>query len=203
MTWDELMARAEHLATQPDRAVLGVVGPPGAGKSRLADAMVAALGERAVLLPMDGFHLANEELDRLGRLDRKGAPDTFDAAGYAALLRRVRAREEEVVYAPVFRRDRELAEAGVLPIPSEVPLVITEGNYLLADGPFRPVRQLLSECWYLEVDAPLRRERLVVRHMRHGRTAEQAQKWVATTDEPNARLVETTRVRADLVVRLP
>jgi pantothenate kinase len=197
-----LVERAAALADRPGRAVLGVVGPPGAGKSTLAEALVGALGDRAVLVPMDGFHLADTELRRLGRADRKGAPDTFDAAGYVHLLRRLVERADEVVVAPVFRRELELAEAGALPVPRAVPLVVTEGNYLLLDGPFGPVRGLLTECWYLDVDPVLRLERLVARHERHGRTPAAARSWVERSDEPNARLVEATRDRADLVVRL-
>ncbi len=179
-----------------------MVGPPGAGKSTLAEALVAALGDRAVLVPMDGFHLADSELARLGRSSRKGAPDTFDAAGYVQLLRRLVERSDEVVYAPVFRRELELAEAGALPVPRPVPLVVTEGNYLLLDGPFAPVREVLTECWYVDVDADLRLARLLARHERHGRTRQQAEQWVERTDEPNARLIEATRERADVVVRL-
>ena len=199
----DLVERAAALgAAGSGRAVLGVVGPPGTGKSTLAEALVAALGGRAVLVPMDGFHLADTELRRLGRADRKGAPDTFDAAGYVHLLRRLVARDDDVVYAPVFRRELELAEAGALPVPRTVPLVVTEGNYLLLDGPFAPVREVLTECWYVDVDPDLRRERLVARHERHGRTRAAALQWVEQTDEPNARLIEATRERADLVVRL-
>lgn len=199
---DELVERATRLAGGPARSVVGIAGAPGAGKSTLAAAVVDALGGQAVLVPMDGFHLADAELRRLGRQERKGAPDTFDAAGYVALLRRVLARADDVVYAPVFDRGRELAEAGALPVPREVPLVVTEGNYLLMDGPFAPVRGLLTESWYVDVDADLRRSRLVERHVRHGRSHEAAAAWVATTDEPNARLVEAAAGHADLVVRL-
>jgi pantothenate kinase len=197
-----LVERAASLGAGPGRAVLGIVGPPGAGKSTTASALVAALGERAVLVPMDGFHLADDELRRLGRSDRKGAPDTFDADGYVHLLRRLVARRDEVVYAPVFRRELELAEAGAQPVPRTAPLVVTEGNYLLLDGPFTPVRELLTECWYLEVDPVLRLERLLARHVRHGRTRAQAESWVERSDERNARLVEATRDRADLLVQL-
>ena len=199
----DLVERAAAMsAAGSGRAVLGVVGPPGAGKSTLAEGLVTALAERAVLVPMDGFHLADTELGRLGRADRKGAPDTFDAAGYVHLLRRLVARDDEVVYAPVFRRELELAEAGALPVPRTVPLVVTEGNYLLLDGPFAPVREVLTECWYVDVDPDLRLERLVARHERHGRTRAAALQWVEQTDEPNARLIESTRDHADLVVRL-
>ena len=198
----DLVERAAALTAEGGRAVLGLVGPPGTGKSTLAEALVAALADRAVLVPMDGFHLADTELARLGRSDRKGAPDTFDAAGYVQLLRRLLERTDEVVYAPVFRRELELAEAGALPVPRSVPLVVTEGNYLLLDGPFAPVRDLLTECWYVDVDADLRLERLVDRHVRHGRSRAAAVQWVERTDEPNARRVEATREHADLVVRL-
>lgn len=203
MTLDELVARAQRLAATGQRAVLGIVGPPGAGKSTLAEALVAGLGGRAALVPMDGFHLADEELVRLGRADRKGAPDTFDVGGYVALLHRLHDRADDVVYAPLFRRDRELAEAGALPVSREADVVVTEGNYLLCDGAFSPVRALLTESWYVEVEPSLRRERLVARHVRHGRTPDEAKHWVETTDEPNTRLIEQTRDRADLVVRLP
>ena len=198
----ELVERAAALTTGRARTVLGIVGAPGAGKSTLAEELVAALGGRAVLVPMDGFHLADTELRRLGRAHRKGAPDTFDAAGYTHLLRRLVDPGEDVVYAPVFRRELELAEAGVLPVPPEVPLVVTEGNYLLLDGPFAPVRDLLTECWYVDVDPRLRLERLVARHERHGRTRAAAEAWVERTDEPNARRIEATRDRADLQVRV-
>ena len=126
-------ARADRRARRR-RAVLGIAGPPGGGKSTLAAMVVAELGDRAALVPMDGFHLAQPELVRLGRRDRMGAPDTFDAAGYAALLARLRAQDDEVVYAPEFRREIEEPIAGAIAVPPDVPLVVTEGNYLLHVG---------------------------------------------------------------------
>lgn len=196
----DLVARAAALAEGPARVLLGIVGPPGAGKSTLARELVAAVGGTAALVPMDGFHLADAELRRLGLSDRKGAPETFDAAGYVALLRRLRADSGEAVYAPEFRRELELAEAGALRVGPEARLVVTEGNYLLLDGPFAAVRDLLDQCWYVEVDPVLRRGRLRARHLRHGRSADQADAWIAATDEPNALLVEATRGRAHLLV---
>lgn len=197
-----LVARAAALADRGHRVLLGLAGAPGAGKSTLAAGLVAALPGRAALVPLDGFHLDDAVLDALGRRDRKGAPDTFDAAGYVALLRRLRDAGDDVVYAPEFRRAQEQAVAGALPVPRGVPLVVTEGNYLLADGAFAPVRGLLDEAWYVEADPVLRRSRLVARHVAHGRPPQAAGDWVARTDDPNAVLVETTRSRADLVVRL-
>ncbi len=194
----DLIEQLHALAAGP-RRLLGVVGPPGAGKSTLAALMAQALGERAQAVPMDGYHLAQVELERLGRAHRKGAPDTFDAAGYAALLRRLRQQgADETVYAPDFRREIEEPVAGALPVFAATPLVITEGNYLLLDDDpaWAPVADLLDEVWYLDVPADLRLERLAARHMQFGRTREQALAWIAQTDEPNARRIETSAHRA-------
>ncbi|MFF9843509.1 nucleoside/nucleotide kinase family protein [Streptomyces sp. NPDC013740] len=200
---DRLAERARALAGAGGRRVLGIAGPPGAGKSTLAARLVARLDGSAVLVPMDGFHLAQAELERLGRAGRKGAPDTFDAAGYAALLLRVRAAEPgTTVYAPAFDRALEEPVAGAIPVPPEVPLVITEGNYLLHDeGPWSAVLPLLDEAWYLDLDARRRVPRLVARHIRFGKEEETARRWVADSDEANARLVARGRGRAHLVVR--
>src|SRR5215218_9597279 len=148
----ELFARARALAEQGGRRILGIAGPPGGGKSTVARAVVAELGEQARLVPMDGFHLAQSELVRLGRRDRMGAPDTFDAAGFAALLQRLRG-DEPVVYAPEFRREIEEPIAGAIAVPKEIPLVVTEGNYLLL---WPEVQPLLDETWYVETDEELR-----------------------------------------------
>lgn len=202
MSLEALAARAAGLAARSTRAVLGVVGSPGAGKSTLAEALVERLGHRAALVPMDGFHLDDAVLEALGRRGRKGAPDTFDVGGYIALLRRLHERTDDVVYAPVFRREVEIAVAGALPVPRDVPLVVTEGNYLLADGEFEAVRPLLTESWFVDLDPLVRRARLVARHVAHGRSEEDAERWVAGSDDRNAELVECTRSRADLVVRV-
>lgn len=197
-----LIERLDQLAAGP-RRLLGVVGPPGAGKSTLTALMTQALGERAQAVPMDGYHLAQVELQRLGRAQRKGAPETFDAAGYAALLRRLRGQSpHETVYAPDFRREIEEPVAGALPLFAHTPLLITEGNYLLlADDPaWAPVAGLLDEVWYLQVDTALRLQHLTARHLRFGRTPEQALAWIAQTDEPNARRIEACAHRASRTV---
>ncbi|MFC4555919.1 nucleoside/nucleotide kinase family protein [Georgenia faecalis] len=203
---DSLVARARRLAGFSEtgrRRLLGVTGSPGAGKSTLTSAVVAALAPAAVLVPMDGFHLANAELERLGRRARKGAPDTFDAAGYVALLRRLRAGGPETVYAPLFDRHLEEAIAGAIPVPAEVPLVVTEGNYLLhGDGAWSAVRPLLDEVWFVEIDDDLRVDRLIQRHVAHGKSPDAAREWVLRSDEANAALVARTRDRADVVVRV-
>ncbi len=197
-----LVDRARTLLDRPGRSVLGICGAPGAGKSTLAARLTAALGPEAVVLPMDGFHLHDDELRRLGRQDRKGAPDTFDVDGYVALLRRVRASSDRTVYAPSFDRDRELSLAGAVPVLPEHRLVVTEGNYLLLDAPgWSEVRPELDECWFVAGDDEVRVARLVERHVAHGRTREAATAWVQRSDEANARLVAATRARADLVVQ--
>src|SRR5574343_1067864 len=123
LTLAQALARAQHLLQRPTRTLLGLVGPPGAGKSTLSARIVAQCAGQAQVVPMDGFHLANSELERLGRRGRKGAPDTFDAAGYVALLQRLRQQPSDtVVYAPEFRRTLEEPIAGAIAIAPEVPL---------------------------------------------------------------------------------
>lgn len=207
-SWAALVQRAGALvdsrADAVSRALLGIGGAPGAGKSTLSAALVADLrtsGRRVALVGMDGFHLAQVELDRLGRAERKGAPDTFDADGFVALLRRLRLREARTVYAPAFRRDLEEPIAGSVPVDPGVDLVVTEGNYLLLDdGPWAQVSTLLDECWYVDLADVVRRERLAGRHREHGRSLAQAWERTLGSDELNARLVAPCRARADLVV---
>jgi pantothenate kinase len=200
---DELIDRARALATAGTRKILGIAGAPGAGKSTLAALVTAQLDGLAVQVPMDGLHLADVELNRLGRRMRKGAPDTFDSHGYLALLRRLRSPGPgEIVYAPAFERTIEQPIAGSIPVDPSVPLVVTEGNYLLLDDPpWREVRTLLDETWFVEIDDETRLGRLIRRHIEFGKTPEQAAEWVERLDERNTRLIATTRDRADLIVR--
>jgi pantothenate kinase len=197
---NELVERAQRLVERGGR-VLGVAGVPGAGKSTLAERLVEAWGHTACLLPMDGFHLADDELRRLGRHDRKGAPDTFDVDGYVATLRRVREHSADVVV-PRFDRSLEAAIAGSLRIAVSAELVVTEGNYLLLDEPgWRDVRPLLDEAWMMTADEDERIAQLVARHEAHGRDRSAAMAWVRTVDQPNAHRIEVSSTAADLVIR--
>lgn len=203
-----LADRAAALLDQSERVVLGITGAPGAGKSTLTGLLLTrlrgSLGPDAVgHLPMDGFHLADVQLDRLGRRDRKGAPDTFDVAGYVAALRRLHDEPGRTLFAPGFERDLEQPLAAAIEIPPSARLVVTEGNYLLLpDDGWERVRPLLTEVWFTEVDDDVRRTRLVRRHEQFGKSPETARAWVEQVDELNAELVAATRASADLVVPL-
>ena len=180
------------------RRILGIVGGPGAGKSTLAASLA---GPEVAVVGMDGWHLANSVLDRLGRRERKGAPDTFDAAGYVAFLARARSREA-TVWAPEFRREIEEPIAGALEVPPSALVLVTEGNYLLlAEPPWDGIRALLDEAWFLEPDEDVRRARLVARHERHGRSHADAVARADGSDAANARMIAATAHRADVVHR--
>ena len=198
-----LVDRAASLLDRPGRVVLGITGAPGAGKSTLASALLAELGPDVGHLPMDGFHLADVQLDRLGLRDRRGAPATFDVDGYVAALRRLHDEPARTLYVPGFERDLEQPIAAAIAIPSSARLVITEGNYLLLpDAGWERVRPLLAEVWFVAVDDGVRRDRLVRRHEEFGKSHAAARDWVDHTDEPNARLVSATSSLADLVLTL-
>jgi pantothenate kinase len=203
--FDDALARLLRMLEGGDRVLLGIAGAPGAGKTTLAERLVAAVEAdgrfRAAHVPMDGFHLADVSLDRLGRRDRKGAIDTFDGWGYRAVLQRLRDRVGEPVYAPGFERVLEQPIAGSIVIGAEVDLVVSEGNYLLVDeAPWRDAAGLFDEVWFSDAPAALLRERLIARHVAFGKAPVEAAAWVDAVDLPNAALIEPTRARADAVV---
>lgn len=178
------------------RALLGITGAPGAGKSTLAARLASELGPQCRLVGMDGFHIADAALRSLGLRDRKGAPETFDRDGYAAALARLRSGSTDV-WVPVFHRALEDSLAAALLVPAEVTLVITEGNYLLV---WPEVGALLEEIWFLDPDPGLRVQALVQRHIDFGKTAAEAAAWAHGPDERNAELIQSHRDAADLVL---
>jgi pantothenate kinase len=184
------------------RTILGIAGAPGSGKSTFAEWIRQQFGPGlAVVVPMDGFHLGNAIIDGTPLRQRKGAIDTFDAGGYLSLLRRLVRRDEPVVYAPAFRRTLDEPVAASIAVPAEVPLVITEGNYLLAEpDPWKEVRAQLDEVWFVDTPPALRLKRLVERHVRFGMDRAAAVAWATGPDEANAVLIQATRPAADRVI---
>ncbi|MCV2393257.1 nucleoside/nucleotide kinase family protein [Actinotalea sp. M2MS4P-6] len=199
-----LVARLESLMARHRRVLLGITGAPGAGKSTLAEAIVDLVDpdrRTAAWVPMDGYHLADVELDRLGRRARKGAIDTFDGHGYVSLLRRIAQETTTTVYAPAFDRSIEQPIAGSIPVLPQARLVVTEGNYLLdTEEPWGEVRSALTEVWFCDVAAEVRQERLVARHVEFGKAPDAARAWVTDVDEANARRIIEARDRAACVV---
>lgn len=207
---DELARRARGLVPANGRAVVGITGSPGAGKTTLATAVAArvdvlaggtAEAPVAVHVPMDGFHLSNATLDRLGLHDRKGALETFDGWGFLVLLRRLLVETDHTVYAPGFDRTLDEGVTGQVAVPASARLVVVEGNYLLVDAdPWSQVPDVLAETWFCETPESVRLQRLISRHEAGGRSHEAALAWAETVDGRNAALVDATRSRADLVI---
>lgn len=186
---------------RPSRFLLGLSGAPGVGKSTLAAAVAASYQDAegagtAVVVGMDGYHLRQAELVRRGLADVKGAPQTFDADEFVTLLRRLR-DPSRAVSVPLFDRSVEEPRPDAVDVLPGHRLVVIEGNYLLLDGPWAPVRELLDEVWHLLLPDEVRVPGLVRRHVAHGRPPDAAREWVLRSDEANARLVEEAAHRAD------
>jgi pantothenate kinase len=183
------------------RFVVAIAGPPGAGKSTVADELLGLLPEgSAAVVPMDGFHYDDAVLTAKGLRQRKGAPETFDVDGYEALLKRLRAADADVAI-PVFDRSIELSRAAAAIVARDVKFILTEGNYLLLDEePWSRLAGLLDYTIFLDVPRDELERRLIQRWLDHGRTPEDGRNWVNSNDLPNVDRVLTRRRPADLVV---
>jgi len=201
---DQALARAKELASGEKRVLIGVIGKPGAGKSTLTSYLINNLKPGlTALVPMDGYHLSNKQLQRLNLSDSKGAFNTFDSDGFVSLLRRINLDTEKDIYYPIFYREIEESYSADGVVLKNTRLVITEGNYLLLEkGGWESVKKELSEVWYVKVNDELRLERLAKRHEMFGKDPQAAHEWAHGSDEINAELVQTTVASADVIIEI-
>ncbi|HCP72687.1 MAG: fructose transporter [Actinobacteria bacterium BACL4 MAG-121022-bin9] len=202
---DEALSRIKDLALKHSgRFIIGIVGKPGAGKSTLTSHLIENLPKDSVsLVPMDGYHLSNLQLKNLGLSDRKGAFNTFDSNGYVSLLKRINTETDQDIYYPVFHREIEESYAADGVVLANTKIVLTEGNYLLFDkAGWEKVATELTEIWYININDDVRIDRLVKRHEFYGKDKESALNWATGTDEINAKIVESTAVKADVIINI-
>lgn len=176
--------------------------PDEVSAGQAAKAVSTGQPPAAIVVPMDGFHLAHSVLEERGHTKRKGAIHTFDGWGFLSLIKRL-AAADHMVFAPEYRREIEDPIAGAIPVDPRIPLVIVEGNYLLAEGPeWSQVRTYLAESWFIDIDEDVRLERLISRHIRFGRSPQAAREYALGSDQKNAELILETAGKADLVANI-
>ncbi|MDK1377814.1 MULTISPECIES: nucleoside triphosphate hydrolase [unclassified Sinorhizobium] len=197
---DEILKRAAGAA----RFMVAIAGPPGAGKSTLSEALAKALveaGEKAAVLPMDGFHMDNAVLEEKGLLARKGAPETFDFRSFLSTVVAVRANDGEVLV-PIFDRSRELAIASARVVAPETRIILVEGNYLMLDeAPWNRLDGAFDFSIFIDPGLEVIERRLLKRWFDHGYDDETAKTKAFGNDIPNARRVLASRRPADRVIR--
>ena len=198
-----LEREAAGLVAQPGRRVLGIAGGPGVGKSTMAQRLVAALGDVAAYVPMDGFHMKHAKLAALGTAIDKGMPHTFEGAAFVDFLARLKAATGPVS-GPGYSRKIEDVVADAFTVPATTKLLVVEGNYLLlATAPWWQVKPLLDRAVYLEIAPELVRMRLMKRHAEEGLfTEERNRAHIERVDMPNYDLVRRSRRRADIAIDL-
>ena len=200
----DAIVRAELLLGSSNNFLLGIVGKPGVGKSTFTENMLKSLKSDLVgVVPMDGFHLSNEELLKAGKRERKGAPDTFDVLAFIELLKLLKKRDDKEVIFPTFDRESDMSIPGGGRILPNTILVVVEGNYLLhPESGWGEAKSYFDETWFLEIDEELRISRLVDRHIFFGKSRSEAEDWVKNSDEKNAVLINESKNLADLSVAL-
>ena len=194
---DLIRARAKD---HQGRFLTALAGPPGSGKSTLAAAVVGAIGAGAKAVPMDGFHYDDAILNARGARVRKGAPDTFDVAGFAHLLGRLRAEDEVAI--PVFDRSLELSRGSAEIVGPDDRLLVVEGNYLLLnEGPWANLWRQFDLTVWIDVPETELDRRLLDRWAHYGKTPEQARAWIDSNDMPNIRHTIANSRPADVLIR--
>ena len=200
MTPAQLASTIRAKAQAQGRLLTALAGPPGAGKSTLAAELVAALGQGAKAVPMDGFHYDDAVLIARGARARKGAPDTFDVAGFRHLLTRLRSEDEVAI--PLFDRDLEISRAGADIVGPDDRILIVEGNYLLLnEAPWPDLAPLFDLTIWIDVPEAELDRRLMTRWAHYGKNPDQARVWIDGNDMPNIRRVVAGSRPADLVIR--
>lgn len=199
---DLIRTHVPDVVPDGERFVVAIAGPPAAGKSTLAEALVEALGGRAALLAMDGFHFDNDVLDTRGHRSRKGAPYTFDAGGFGVTLRALRSNRSLEMAVPLFDRELDVARNCASVVASSHDIVVTEGNYLLLDEePWIGLRSQYDLTVWLDVPLDVVEARIVSRWTDAGHDAAEIRRRTEENDLPNARLVVSGSTSADVVVR--
>ena len=186
------------------RTIIGIVGKPGAGKSTVVSEIRNQFSaDEVAIIPMDGYHLSNEELIKLGRRNRKGAPDTFDVAGFVSLVTKVKYEIAKDHTFPIFHREIEASKVDEGIVLRNTKVIVIEGNYLFSEEfNWNKVFPLLDQSWFIEIDDEIRMQRLIARHIKYGKTPQEAKEWSRGSDEANAEFIAKSANRAERIIKL-